>query len=249
MALIRALVVEDEDASRAHICALLAAIPDIQVIGAVGDGLAAVSAILSEQPDLVLLDVQLPELDGFDVLAALPPEVQPAVVFVTAYDEFAIRAFDANAVDYLLKPFSAERFARAVARATDKLAAGARRDPFIAPDRTLVHAPLRRFVGRQGNTAYFVPVETVDWIDATHNYLRLHAEGRVHLVRGTIGGAIERLDPGAFVRIHRGLIVRLGAVATITPVAPAVYSVVMSDGAKLTSSRSYAGALRALVKG
>jgi len=202
----------------------------------------------------VLLDVQLPELNGFEVVDALPPEVRPGLLFITAFDEFAIRAFDANAIDYVLKPFSSARFTQALGRAVTRLTQGAAGADAHTVASELARVaeetetkPIRRFVARMANKAYFIRPADVDWIDVADNYLRLHVATKTHLVRGNIGAVFPRLDPDQFLRINRGLVVRVEAIATVESVAPAVYQITMRDGTRLTSSRTYAEPIRALL--
>ena len=254
--MIRTLIVEDEAASRSRLREILSSMQQLEVVGESGDGMSAVEAITTLRPDLVLLDVQLPGLDGFGVLEALPERGRPAVLFITAYDEFAIRAFDANAIDYVLKPYSTSRVTRAVNRAVERIQLE-QREPAAPnsaddPARQHIDSPARRpaltrFVARSVNRTYFIPVADVEWIDVADNYLRLHVKGRSHLVRGTMSAAVERLDPEQCVRINRGLIVRIDAIAGIECIAPATYRVTMSDGSKLSSSRTYAHDLRRLM--
>lgn len=253
---IRAVIVEDEEASRARIRTLASGFKGIDVIAECADGLTAVETIVDSRPDLVLLDVQLPELNGFEVVDALPHGVRPGLLFITAFDDFAIRAFDESAIDYVLKPFSAARFTRALGRAVDRLRADrnvgavahavAERIVQIPESRAGVK-PLRRFVARTGNKVYFVRAQDVDWIDVTDNYLRLHTSGRTHLIRGTIADITLRLDPEQFVRVNRGAIVRVDTIATIEAIAPATYRLTLNDGTRVSSSRTYADFVRALM--
>ena len=246
---IRTLIVEDEAASRMRLREILDGVEHVQVVGECADGPSAVQAIARLRPDLVLLDIQLPGLDGFGVMDAIPTNNRPAVLFITAYDEYAIRAFDANAVDYVLKPFSTARFTRALNRALERLRlergmpAVPTANPALAAN---TRTWLTRFVVRSVNRTYFVAAADVDWIDVADNYVRLHTAGRTHLVRGTISAVMQRLDPVHFVRVNRGLIARIDAIRTIESTAPATYRLTMRDGARLTSSRTYAADIRRL---
>ena len=254
---IRVVVVEDEPASRAHIRRLAGTFPGVEVVAECGDGTEAVRAIVEHRPDLVFLDVQLPELDGFQVLAALGPDHPPAIIFVTAHENFAVRAFETQAVDYLLKPFGPARFAKAFGHALERLRARTRGDVTTAPtwrdstdggDDEDPNAPLARFVARVGRKVYFIPMDAVDWIDVADNYLRLHCAGRTHLVRGSLGAIAGRLPSGWFVRVHRGLLVRVDRITSIRTAAPGQYSLTMADGARLVTSRSYTAEVRALFR-
>jgi two-component system LytT family response regulator len=249
----RALVVDDEALARRRILRLLKEREDIEVVGECSGGHDAVAAINKLRPDLVFLDVQMPDLDGFEVLRTLGESELPAVVFVTAYDQYALRAFDACAVDYVLKPFQAERLTQAIDRALTWLEKGARGDNDDRL-RRLLHdmlknvssaatAPaagfLERFVVRRGNKTHYVRAAEVDWIESDGNYLRLHVDKASHLVRGTVTDAAGRLDPKRFVRIHRRYIVNADRVTEIQPWFGGDYVVLLSTGAKLRLSRTY----------
>jgi two-component system, LytTR family, response regulator len=245
---IRTLIVDDEPLSRERIRALLAAYREIEVIGECGDGQQAVQTILTERPDLVFLDVQMPELDGFEVVRTVSDEYVPAIVFVTAFDHYALRAFEVHPVDYLLKPIHPERFDKAVRHAIERLA---------SPDRQLLDFVRRlrqerrypqRFVVRSAGRISFVRISNVDWIDAADNYVRLHAGGREHLVRDTLTAFESKVNPEKFVRVHRSIIINLDRVESIEPHAHGEYVVTMKDGARLTTSRSYSDRLRLILR-
>jgi two-component system LytT family response regulator len=242
----RVLIVEDEPLVRERLRTLLAAHPECVLVGESADGLDAVHAIQALRPDLALLDIQLPELDGFGVLAALPVEVRPRVIFVTAYDRHAIAAFDVNAVDYLLKPVDADRFARALDRARQRTA-GPGLAPILAardPD----HAYPGRILVRTGTTTRFVDVATIRWIESRGNYLRLHLDRGRLLVRETMREFLERLDPNRFVRVHRSAAVHLDAIQAVAPHQHGEQVLSLRGGDRLRSSRTYAGALRDLLE-
>jgi len=255
--MMRVVLADDEPLVRERLRTLLAARADCTLVGECADGAEAVAAIEAERPDLVFLDVQMPELDGFEVLEALPEAGRPAVVFVTAYDEYAVRAFEVNAVDYLLKPIEPGRFAAALDRVAERRRVGARPDSGTGADPALdaLLAELRarrghteRFVVRDGHRVTFVPVADVDWIDAAGNYVRLHAGGRAHLLRETMKTVEARLDPGRFVRVHRSAIVQLDRVTAMEPWFHGEYVLTLRDGTRLTSSRSHGARLRALLR-
>ncbi len=251
--MIRALIVDDEPLTRERIRTLLAEHRDVEVIGECRDGQEAVNAILAEHPDLVFLDVQMPELDGFEVIKALSAEDLPAIVFVTAFDEYAIRAFEVNAIDYLLKPINPARFERAVRRAIDRLQQSNAREPerklFDFVERWRAEQQYAtRFVVRSGSKLSFVRVSDVDWIDTADNYVRLHVSGREHLVRDTLKSVESQLHPEMFIRVHRSIIINLDRVETVEPYFHGEYVVTMKDGAKLTTSRSYSERLRTLLR-
>jgi two-component system LytT family response regulator len=243
--------VDDEPLARERIRTLLADSPDWAVAAECRDGLEAVAAIERERPDLVFLDIQMPELDGFEVLDALGPTV-PAIIFVTAFDEFALRAFEVSAVDYLLKPIDPTRFQQALDRVRTRMSAkvqdaSVQLEQLVQLWRTRQHLATR-FVVRDGGTISFVKVEDVDWIDAAGNYVRLHVAGRAYLVRDTMKAVEARLDPATFVRVHRSAIVNIDRVSALEPYFHGEYVVIMRDGARLTSSRSHSERLRALLK-
>ncbi|HYG62906.1 MAG TPA: LytTR family DNA-binding domain-containing protein [Thermoanaerobaculia bacterium] len=240
---IRTLIVDDEPLAREGVRLHLAGEPDIEVVGECGDGEAAVEAIRDLAPDLLFLDIQLPGLDGFEVLDRVPERV-PAVVFVTAYDRHAVAAFERHALDYLLKPYDAPRFARALARVRDELA---RRDreavgrEVLEVLRELRGRPgyLQRVAVRTAGRYVFLRLDEIDWIEAAENYVRLHAGGRGHLLRETMAGLEGRLDPERFLRVHRSAIVRVDAIQALERLSNNEFAVVLADGTRLVSSRGY----------
>jgi len=238
---IRALVVDDEELARERIVTLLGSRSDVEVVGESRDGLEAVRDIARLEPDLVFLDVQMPGLDGFEVIEALEPDLLPVVVFVTAYDEHALRAFEVHAIDYLLKPIDPQRFAEALARADALVRAGGRNR--LPDPRELGERP-RRFVGRRGAGHVVVPHEEVVRIEAAGNYVRVHSTEGECLVRSTMKGVEDRLDPARFQRIHRSTIVHLAHVRSVEPLGHGEYEVMTSDGGRLKCSRAHGAALR-----
>jgi len=248
---IRTLVVDDEAPARRRIRRLLLAEPDIMLAGECGDGASAIQVIAHEHPDLVFLDVQMPEQDGFDVLKAIPARELPAILFVTAFDRYALRAFDVHAVDYLLKPFTAERFRTALDRARQRLA---RRVPDVGLSElaeSIRSRPsyLTRVVVKSGSRSIVVDLASVDWMEAADNYIRLHVQSREYLLRETLAALEERLDPDRFVRIHRSAIVTVDRVATLTPLSHGDAEVVLRDGTRLTASRTWRDHIRRAVHG
>jgi two-component system LytT family response regulator len=243
--LLRVLVVDDEPLARSGVAELAARDPELVVVGECGDGAGALEAIRAHHPDLVLLDVQLPELDGFELLRRLGPEERPAVVFITAYDHFAVRAFEVHAVDYLVKPFDDARFADAITRA--KAAIRSRRvgsaDERLSGllERLAGGTPaeewLSRIAVRTGGRVVPVRVEEIDWIEAADYCVKLHVQDRVHVIRESLNALESRLDPRRFFRIHRSAIVNLDRVLELSDV------VVLRSGARLKLSRSRRSAL------
>jgi two-component system LytT family response regulator len=236
---LRALIVDDEPLARRGIRARLLAAGGVEVVGECGSGREAVRAIGELAPDLVFLDVQMPGLDGFGVVDAVGAGRMPTVVFVTAYDQHALRAFEARALDYLLKPIDDERFAVMVARARQRVAerrAGARADA----------AGERLAVRDRGRVLLVEPAE-IDWVEAEGDYVRLHVGGRGHLHRETMAAMEARLAPLRFARIHRSAIVNVARVREVRPRGDREYTVVLRDGTRLGLSRGYRDRLRALL--
>jgi len=259
---IRVLIVDDEPPARARVRAMLAAHDRYEVSGEAGDGAEAADMILRDCPDLVFLDIKMPELDGFDVLQALTSieGATPAIVFVTAYDQFALKAFEVGALDYLLKPFDQARFDRALRSASDKIALRRLRIAEGAADGGIDAALEQvlqatgtkrewpaRFLVRRGRQMQFVRTETIDWLDAQGNYVQLHIEGRTHLLRDTMTAMETKLDPAVFVRVHRSVIVNIDRVATIEPHVHGEYEITMRDGARMTTSAAHSAKLRGML--
>ncbi len=241
---IRALIVDDEPLARERIRTLLRKEPDIEVIAECGDGSRAVTAIEKHRPDLVFLDVQMPEADGFDVLEAIGAEQMPAVIFVTAYDKYALRAFEVNALDYLLKPFDRARFRESLERARQQLRRA--RDGEVSERLLALLGSIRarqqhreRLVVREGGRIFFLRAEEIDWIEAAGNYLRLHAARQSHLIRETMAGIEAQLDPAKFTRIHRSTIVNLDRVRELLPGPHGDSTLLLRDGTRLTLSRTF----------
>jgi len=247
----RAVIVDDEPLPRERIATLLETHPEVEIVAECRDGAEAVRVIPEVKADLLFLDIQMPELDGFEVLEALEGDQLPAVIFVTAFDEYAVRAFEVSAIDYLLKPIDPVRFEQALGRALERMTrspdASGELQSFLSRWRAQ-RGFAARFVVRAGGKVTFIRPQDVDWIDAAGNYVRLHSGGRQHLVRETMKSIDSRLDPEVFVRVHRSAIVNIDRVASLEPYFHGEYVVIMRDGSKLTSSRSHSGRLRALLK-
>ncbi|HSH15009.1 MAG TPA: LytTR family DNA-binding domain-containing protein [Verrucomicrobiae bacterium] len=253
----RVLIVDDEPLARGKLKNLLAKEPDVEVVGEAGDGRGALDAIASLSPDLVFLDVQMPELDGFGVLAELPADARPAVVFVTAHDQFALKAFEVHALDYLLKPFDRERLVMALNRARQQLAAptgqaelqnqlSALLAGMKPPARTA--APDRIAVKTSGRIL-FVNTTEIDWVEAADNYVKLHLGKVEHLMRETLSSIEQRLGGAGFVRISRSVIVHPRTVRELQPLFHGDQAVILKDGTRLTLSRTHRDALDKLVGG
>ena len=246
----RTLIVDDEPLARERIRTLLRDEPDIELIGECADGKEAVSAIQGKNSELLFLDVQMPEMDGFAVLEAVGPERVPAVVFVTAYDRYALRAFDVHALDYLLKPFDRERFHKALERARAQVGErGKLGDRLLALLKDIKEEPKRpeRFVIKSAGRVFFLRADEIDWVEAAGNYVQLHVGSITHLMRETMGGLEARLDPEKFVRIHRSAIVQVDRLKEMRPAFHGDYIVILQDGTRLNLSRSYREKLQALL--
>ena len=267
---LRAALVDDEPLGRERVRTLLADEGDVELVGEYATGEAVVEGVASRLPDVLFLDVQMPGIDGFDTVQLLQqvmsPEEMPVIVFVTAHDQYALRAFDVSAVDYLLKPFDRARFREALARARSRLqerrvsgAAGTEwlralleqvrllREQQSETDAERERAAAR-FVVRNGPKIHFVKASEVDWIEGDGNYARLHTRGRSHLVRETLKSVESRLDQRRFVRVHRSAIVNVDSIGVVQPHGHGEYAITMKDGARLTSSRTHSAKLRAMIR-
>jgi two-component system, LytTR family, response regulator len=257
MSKLRVLIVDDEALARQRVRRLVQAEPDAEVIGECADGREAVEAIQRSRPDLVCLDVQMPELDGFGVLQSIPPEVTPRVVFVTAYDEHALRAFEVHAVDYVLKPVDAERFRQAFARVREAHAHASAADrlgrlldtvrsvstepgnPTPAIESAAPTGFASRILVKHDGRMFFVKVGDIDWIEADRNYVKLHVGQVAHVIRERISHLEETLDPSLFARIHRSTIVNLNRIREMQQWFSGDYVVILEDGTRLRLSRHY----------
>ena len=241
---IRTLIVDDEPLGRERIRTLLASDPEIEVIGECADGRQAITAIEQRNPDLVFLDVQMPEVDGFSVLEAICSECMPVIIFVTAYDRYAVQAFEVHALDYLLKSYDRERFSAAVQRAKEEIQRsreGVLNERLVGLLENLQTKKdrLTRLVIKSAGRIVFLRVEEIDWIEAADNYVRVHAGKESHLIRETLQSLEKRLDPGKFLRIHRSFLVNLDRIRELRPIFHGDYAVKLADGTELTLSRNY----------
>ncbi|HEX4158329.1 MAG TPA: LytTR family DNA-binding domain-containing protein [Rhizomicrobium sp.] len=235
---LRILIVDDMPLSRQRTQRYLADVPEVEVVGECGDAESALEAIDRLAPNLLLLDVQMPGLTGFQLLERMPPDRRPVVIFVTAFAEFAVKAFVVQAVDYLLKPFDRERLAQALAKARDGLGRSRAAAPAPAPAETPIVYLDRIAVKSVGKTV-FVSTSAIDWIETAGNYVCLHADKDTHLVRATMNQLESQLDPRRFVRIHRSTMVRIEAVKEIHPLFNGDQTVFLANGDKVVLSRSY----------
>jgi two-component system, LytTR family, response regulator len=232
-----AILVDDEELARAYLRELLRAHPEITIAAECANGFEAVKAIAETRPDLVFLDVQMPKLDGFEVLELIDPAQAPVVIFVTAYDQYAMQAFDAHAVDYLLKPFSADRFERALDRARARLSGPRTSVAMPASSRPTADRP-QRIVVKDGARVHVIPIARLDYAEAQDDYVALHSEGKTYLKQQPIAALEALLDPALFVRIHRSTIVNLERVARIEPWGKESRLAILADGTRLPVSRS-----------
>jgi two-component system, LytTR family, response regulator len=225
---LRALVVDDEPLARANLTVLLRKDPEIEAVRECSSGAEAVSEIRATRPHLVFLDVQMPECDGFDVLELLGAELPPAVIFVTAYDQYALRAFEAGALDYLLKPFDNARFELALTRAKDRIANG-----LTQPKKA------DRLAVKNAGQILFLKLSEIDWIEAADYYACLHVGSKTHLLRRSLNDLDQELDPSVFCRIHRSAIVNLDRVRGLKLNPDGDYDVLLDNGTSLPLSRRY----------
>jgi two-component system LytT family response regulator len=245
---LRALIADDEPLARARLTRFLSAEGDVEVVAECADGAQAVEAIRKETPDVVFLDIEMPELDGFEVLATIAPPM-PAVVFVTAYDQHAIRAFEAHALDYVLKPVERERLRRSVERAREHIDRDDLARRIVALQRELRPAPeyLDRIAVRSRGRVTLIGAADITWIEAAGNYASVHTAAGHHLLRETLNNLEARLDPQRFVRIHRSAIVATSAVREVRSTAGGDAVVILHGGSKLTLSRTYRDRAAALL--
>ena len=240
----RILIVDDEPLARRKIRIFLEPEHDVEIVGECADGAQAVDAIRELRPDLVFLDVQMPVLDGFAIIETVGLPHMPQIIFVTAHDHFAVRAFDVRAVDYLLKPLENKRFREAMARAREHFAPG--RDEGVQEQVLALLSEIRaerkfseRIPVRTEKQTTFLNVDDIDWIEACRNYVCIHAGKESHILRETMSGLENRLDPRRFARIHRSALVNLDRVRLVRPLSSGDQQVVLQDGTRLTLSRSY----------
>src|SRR5438128_691043 len=239
---IRTLIVDDEPLARRRIRRMLARHPDVEVIGECANGREAVAAINEQRPALVFLDVQMPEVDGFAVLGAVAAGEMPLVIFVTAYDQYALRAFEVHALDYLLKPFDRRRFDMAMQRVKSRLANErsdvSQRTIALLEELRAQQSHVERMVIKAGGRAFFLKTDEIDWVEAEGKYVRLHVGRESYLVREAISQVEAQLDPKRFLRIHRSTIVNLDRVRELQPWFHNDYRVILRDGTELMLSRS-----------
>jgi len=250
----RTIIADDESLARKKLRLMLSSESGVQIIAECQDGGETIRALTTYKPDLLMLDIQMPDLDGFEVLRRISPDAMPIVIFTTAYDRHAVRAFEAHALDYLLKPFDQERLHQAVNRARAELVK--------ANDREATHRILnylsansgrhprseRRLVIKAGGRVVFLSFDEIDWVEAAANYVKINVGKQSYLLRKGIGEIADRLDPAQFVRIHRSMIVNVQRIKELQPVNSGEYIVVLKDGKELSCSRGYRAGLQQLIE-
>jgi two-component system LytT family response regulator len=245
-----AVIVDDEPLARQRVQAMLAPFDEIEVTGSYGDPLKALAALETQPPNVLFLDVQMPRLDGFALLEALPRDKRPsAVIFVTAHDRYALQAFDSNAIDYLLKPFTKSRFAEALSRTLERLASAPRGSSASESLLRTLRKEQRtqdRFPVWDGNALHLVRAADIRWCEADRNYVRIHAGNTTYLLRSTLHNLERRLDPERFIRIHRSSIINIEQLTHLEPWFHGEYVAFLADGTKVRVSRTYSDRLRRL---
>lgn len=247
------LIIDDEPLAREKLRRLLEREPDIEIVGECSHGAEALEAIVKHEPRLAFLDIQMPGMDGFEVLSKIPEKILPIVVFVTAHDRFALKAFEVHALDFLLKPFDEERFQSALARAREQAAlressrAGERMASLLAELKGESSHPERLAVKSEGRIR-LVRVKDILWIESADNYVKIHTRLEAHLMRETLQNLEKRLHPNEFLRISRSTIVNTAAVNELEPLFHGEYAVILHDGTRLTLTRSYKQALKQLLE-
>ena len=241
---IRTVIADDEPLARERLVNLLALEPDVEIVAQCRDGEEAVTAVVDHSPDLMFLDVQMPQMDGFEVIETVGSDRMPLVIFVTAYDQHALRAFQVRALDYLLKPFDRERFTDALQRARkqierDETGDLGRRLLALVKDLRKEQPRAERLVVKSGGRLFFLRADEIDWVEAAGNYVRLHVGNTSHLLRETMSAIEARLDPEKFFRIHRSRIVNMERIQELQPWLNGEYAVLLRTGTRLTLSRGY----------
>ena len=251
MSKVRLLIVDDEPVIRLGLRTGIAKIGGTEIVGECETGAEAIETILRERPDVVFLDVRLPDSTGLEVVEHIRPDRMPMVVFVTAHDTYALKAFELNAIDYLLKPFDQKRLEKTVARVRERLAEHNQAKIASQLQGLLEPKPAgraERLVVRNGSRYEFVAVETIDWIESANNYVELHCGNKTHLLTETLGGLEQKLDPRKFLRIHRCRIVNLSRIAAVHSRFDETYEIELRGGVRLTSGRQFKKAVQSLIK-
>jgi two-component system LytT family response regulator len=251
MTKLRLLIVDDEPLIRSGLRSELAKFAEVEIVGECEDGRGAIAKIAALRPDAVLLDVQMADCTGLDVVRAIPAEYMPMVIFITAYDEYAVKAFELNAVDYLLKPFDDERLRKSIERACERQkdkSQEALAHQIQALLETTGRSWPERFVVRDGERFEFVTVESLDWVESANNYVQLHCGAKTHLMLETLSGLERKLDPHKFVRVHRGRIVNVSRIRAAHVMLNGVYELELHGGLRLSTGRQFKDAVQSLLR-
>ena len=247
---LRLLLVDDEPLIRKGLRHALSSVPDVEVVGECGSGDEAIQAISNSRPDLVLLDIQMPDCSGLDVVREVGLANMPPVIFITAYDDYAVSAFEVNAVDYILKPFEEARLRESMERARNRISQESQAVLSQKLERLLDSQKRKwsdRLVVRSGERYEFVPVESIDWIEAANNYVLLHCGSKQHLLGETMTSLEGRLDPAKFARIHRGRMVNVRKIVALHPLFSGTYALELQSGVRITTGRQYKDILQSLM--
>jgi two-component system LytT family response regulator len=250
MSKLRLLIADDEPLIRMGIRKAASLVEDIEIMAECGSGSEAIQAISTQRPDLVLLDIRMPDCSGLEVVRAIGTQHMPPVIFITAYDEYAVKAFELNAVDYLLKPFDEVRLHESIGRARQRIAATTQ-GMLAQRLEALIHAQApkaERLVVRNGDRYEFVSIESIDWIESANNFVELHCGPKHYLLGQTLTGLEGRLDPARFTRIHRGRIVNTSRILAVHPLIGGTYEVELHNGSRLTTGRQYREAVQKLIR-
>jgi len=250
--MLRTIIADDESLARKKLRILLSSEPEVQIVAECSTGKQTLAALRANQPDLLLLDIRMPDMDGFGVLRAIPEDDMPVVIFTTAYDQYAVKAFEAHALDYLLKPFDQERLHHAINRARAEFLKTRDRETTCRILDFLTQTKPEPQVGgrlafRTGGRVVFLELDEIDWLSAASNYVTLKVGAESYLIREGIGQISERLDPNKFVRIHRSTIVNVQRIKQVEAVNSGEYIVVLKDGKQLSCSRGYRAGLQQLI--
>ncbi len=250
--MLRTIIADDERLARKKLRILLSSEPGIEIVAECPDGKQTLTALRTHKPDLLLLDIQMPDMDGFGVLRAIPPAEIPVVIFTTAYDQYAVKAFETHALDYLLKPFDRDRLRSAINRARVEFLRSRDRETtsrildFLTQNKAESQAD-GRLAFKSGGRVVFLDLDEIDWLSAAANYVTLRVGAESYVLREGIGHISERLDPNKFVRIHRSTIVNVKKIKQVEPVNSGEYIVVLKDGKELSCSRGYRAGLQRLI--
>jgi two-component system LytT family response regulator len=252
--MIRAIIVDDEPLAREKVQLFAGSEPDIEIVAQCGNGQEAIDAYHRHKPDLLFLDIQMPEINGFDVLQHLQAHLPlPGIIFITAYDEFALRAFEFHALDYLLKPYDRERFSKAVSHARDAIGSRPQSEITAQQIRTLLEsikqspAKLERLIVKTNGRIIFLRIEEIDWMEAAGNYVKLHVGSETHLMRETMNKLEEQLNPQQFIRIHRSTIINIAKIKELQPYFNGEYTVTLQNNTTVILSRGYRESFTAIL--